>query len=174
MNLKPIGLLGCLVCLCVACASNSSPQLDATRAPVVVATASPTALANDLFFDAPAPASVPPDPLVLRSRAVTLNAELLALIAGPPGAASTPRALRLNLFPDAIFSARADRVDPNPNGFTWFGHVENVDKSQVLIVMNNGILVGTVRAGGKFFQMRVLAGATYVIQEIDPKALPPD
>jgi hypothetical protein len=167
-------LLGGLLC---ACASNIALQ----TAPTMIPTSEPTtalvtsaSITTDLFFDAPAPASITPDPLVVRSRWVTLNSELLNGLDAPPNSSASAKSVRLNLFPEATFTALPDRVDPNPNGFTWFGHAQDVAQSKVTLVMNNGVLAGTIRASGHFFQIRLISGTTYAIQEINPKAFPPD
>lgn len=166
-----------LVGLLCACASNVAPQTAPTPIPTAVPTTAPvssTSITTDLFLDAPSPASITPDPLVVRSRWVTLNSELLNGLDAPPNSPASAKSVRLNLFPDALFTALPDRVDPNPNGFTWFGHAQEVAQSKVTLVLNKDVLAGTIRAAGHFYQIRFVSGTTYAIQEINPKAFPPD
>ncbi len=154
----------------VGCVSTASPEPAHVPTPL----ANTPALVTDLFLDASAPANITPDPLVLRARSVMLNSELLNGIGGPPGSPTSTNTLHLNLFPDANWTALPDRVEPNPNGFTWFGRAQGVDQSKITLVLNNGVMAGTIRAAGRFYQIRFISGTTYAIQEINPKAFPPD
>ena len=154
--------------------SASSPTAVVT--PSVTAGSAPTIppMTLDLFSDVSIQPRATPDPIVIRARLVSVNFDLLAGVDSPPSSSTSKKTLRLNLFADAIYTAVPERVEPNPNGFVWFGHIEGADKSQVTLVVNNKVMSGNLRVAGKFYQIRYVGDQIHAIQEINPKAFPPD
>jgi len=148
---------------------DSSPPATATIPPILP---SAPPKPSELFSDASAPSAVAtPDAIIIRTRFVRVNPDRVAEMEGPP---TSTKILSLNLFPDATYDAVPERVEPNPNGFTWYGHSEGDAKSQVTLVFNQGVLAGSIRVAGKFYQVRYVGDQVYAIREINPKALPPD
>ena len=116
------------------------------------------------------------DPTDLRSRFVRINWDM---IGDPSRMAQTQpsRANRidLNLFEDASFNAVLDRREVrSPAIFTWFGHIDGVERSQVTLVIEGGVIVGNVRVEDSYFQVRYVGADLHVIQQIDESRFPPD
>ncbi len=79
--------------------------------------------------------------------------------------------LDLNLFPDRALRARIERIDVLRNHTVYFGRLEGADEGEALLVVQDGVVAGTIRGGGKLFQIR-FAGGVHEVQEIDPLLLP--
>ena len=121
------------------------------------------------------------DPSIVRSRYVTIDLD--AFTSAP--AASEP-AVTLELFPNQSVVAVFDRFDPNPDGVTWVGHVQNLPLSTVTMVYSQGFVVGTVAAGLQTFSIRPApadvraanpqpaAGVLHMIAEVDQSKLMPE
>lgn len=96
------------------------------------------------------------DPTIIRSRFVQIELESLAgpdevLAEGDQGT----NAVILNLFDDATYTAIRERVERrDPGRYTWFGSVESVADSQVILVIENGHVAGNIRVAGKLYQIR--------------------
>ena len=96
------------------------------------------------------------DPAAIRSRLVTVDVSLL----GVPDAVGDARSgvadtLTLNFFPDAVFTAVLDRVTfAQAGGFSWIGHLEGVELSQVVLLVKDGVMMGDVTAPGVFYRVR--------------------
>ncbi len=80
--------------------------------------------------------------------------------------------LDLNLFPDRALRARIERIDALRTHTVYFGRLEGRDEGEALLVVQNGIVAGTIRGGGKLFQIRFAGGGIHEVQEIDPLLLP--
>ena len=122
--------------------------------------------ANDTLFTDALVSAVPSaqieremqDPTIRRSRHVHGNFNLLkdsktSLSTqplpdmSPPGLPqSTPvqkRSITLNLFNDVSFTAVEDRMEErSANRYTWYGHIEGIDQSQVILVNEDGDMAG--------------------------------
>ncbi len=86
-----------------------------------------------------------------------------------------PEQMLLNLFDDAIYTAVFDRLEKNlRTGFAWIGHLEGVDRSQVVLIIADGMLTGTVSMPGANFQVRGVDGTLHVIEEMDHSQFPPE
>ncbi len=116
------------------------------------------------------------DPTVLRARFVHINFGLLSIPTKPSEEqAATINALRLNLFEDVTVNAVLDRIERRSQGsFTWFGHIQGTETSQVALVVEREVMVGNIRVPGAFYQVRYAGGGTHVIYQINAQAFPPD
>ncbi len=86
-----------------------------------------------------------------------------------------PGQISLNLFEDTQFTAVFDRVEKNLHtGFAWIGHLEGIEHSQVVLVIGDGMLTGSVSFPGKNYQVRGLGGALHVVEEMDHSQFPPE
>ncbi len=155
--------------------ATAGPASPIAVSPVQATTAASGA---DLFLP-PGPSAnvaVPTtSPTVIRSRVVSVNFDLLAKTQGPPSAAAgTTKTITLNLFDDARFVGVADRVEPNPRGLSWTGHLDGVPQSQVTMVVQDQAMSATIRLPGKVFIVRSAGAGLVVISQVDPKAFPPD
>lgn len=103
------------------------------------------------------------DPSVVRGRTVDVDLDLLG-----------GETLHLNLFEDASFVARRDRQSGGLGGtYTWSGHIAGVAHSQVVLVVRDGVLSGTVKWPGNLYTLRNAGGGLLVVEQIDQARLPP-
>ena len=116
------------------------------------------------------------DPTIIRTRFVSVNFDLLG------GADTLSRDLAdvgdvvvLNLFDDVVFTAVLDRVEPNRSGgYSWIGHLERMEYSQVILVVKDGLMAGNIALPGAFYQVRYVGNGVHAIYEINQSAFPPD
>ena len=106
-------------------------------------------------------------PAAVRSRSVQVEvarvAEAVSLPEGQP--------LTLNLFEDVALTAVPDRVGRSPQGgISWVGRVEGQLLSQVVLVVEEGVLAGAVIMPGAQYQIRYLGDGLYTVLEIDQAA----
>lgn len=86
---------------------------------------------------------------------------------------AVPATLVLNLFDDVTVTATRERWEQRPgNNFSWLGKVEGFADSQVTLVVENGVVAGTIRVRGAFYSVRATSSGSHVIYEIDPLAFP--
>ena len=155
--------------------------------------------ANDaLFTDAPGYA-VPysqiererQDLTIRRSRHVHGNFDLLkdskaSLFTPPPPEVTSPglpksapvpkSSITLNLFGDVSFPAVRDRMEfRSANRYTWQGHIEGIEHSQVILVNEDGDMAGEIFVRpGEHYQIRPLGGGIHAIYDVDTSAFPPE
>src|SRR4051812_16530850 len=138
----------------------------------------PGLLAPDLFVE-PTPAEVESaegglgsaDRGVLRSRLVRLSLAAVEGAAAPP-AALRARELSLNLFAGLTLRAVLDHAEPRPGGLLWIGHLRGKPFSQVILVITQGRMTGTISWPQAAFSIKHVSGELHRIQEIDLKAFP--
>ncbi|OQA17303.1 MAG: hypothetical protein BWY63_02449 [Chloroflexi bacterium ADurb.Bin360] len=112
---------------------------------------------------------------VVRARQVELDSNLVATLNTFADHPTTTHSVRLNLFDDKVFVAQIDRVETNHDGsLTWFGRVESAEHSELIFVVQDGVLVGNIVLPEAFFQVRYSGGALHMISEIDAHAFPPE
>jgi hypothetical protein len=116
------------------------------------------------------------DPTIIRSRLITINWDMInALDAGSQKTSVDRAMLTLNLFPDSVFRALPDRREVrSPTSFSWFGRIEGVRRSQVTLVIENGLMVGNIRVADSYFQVRYVGADLHVVRQIDESRFPQD
>ncbi|MBI1744257.1 hypothetical protein HYR54_14480 [Candidatus Acetothermia bacterium] len=92
-------------------------------------------------------------PSVIRTRFVNIHLDLLGGARTSPQATErTPRnMLVLNLFPNLNFTAQLDRFGPTQYGFSWNGHIQGVPLSDVILVVVDGIVAGSISMPGAYY-----------------------
>lgn len=128
-----------------------------------------------LFLDA-AVAGEPDrsDEAVKRSRFVRMNfRNLLETAQAEAQGKADAAVLDLNLFPDRSLRARIERVDQRKDHTAYFGKLEGTD-GELLFVVQDGVVAGSIRGGGKLYQIRFAGGGVHEVQEVDPGLLAPD
>jgi hypothetical protein len=131
---------------------------------------------NVLFIDVPVSADLSTmedqakvDPTIVRSRHVHVSFDNLAGKDFSEGASD----IALNLFYDVYFTAVKDRMESrSENRYTWFGHIEGAEYSQVTLVVEDGTMAGNIRVDGRMFQVRYIGDGVHAIYEIDQSAFP--
>jgi hypothetical protein len=102
-------------------------------------------------------------PYILRSRQVRVRFDSLWRGAG----------VRLNLFDDAFFTAYADRIEwRGEDRYTWFGSLEGIEGSQVILAVEDGDMAGNIVCPGRFFEVRSLGNGLHAVYEIDQAGFP--
>lgn len=115
------------------------------------------------------------DPIVVRSRFVRVNFDLLLGEDGTPESLEPGSPLTLNLFEDAHFTALLDRVEQkSPDRFAWIGHLEGVALSQAILVVRDGLMAGNITMPGASYQVRYAGNGVHAVREIDQSAFPPE
>lgn len=132
----------------------------------------------DLFTDAVIEGTIDKlgDPTVVRDRFVDVKFDLLLKADQlPKDKAATADKLVLNLFQDVVLTALLDRVESNsPDSFSWIGHLEGVENSQVILVVGNGLMAGNITLPGAFYQVRYAGNGIHAVYEIDQSGFPPE
>ena len=112
---------------------------------------------------------------VVRSRTVHPSLELLLDADGTPLDLEAGSTLTLNLFDDLVMTANLDRVEPSyGGGFTWVGQVQGEPFSAVTLVVNEGLMAGTVTSPHGLFRISYAGDGVHAVREIDPAAFPPE
>ena len=132
--------------------------------------------AEGLFIDVPISLTlnaqiekVQPHPTIIRSRFIKVNFDHLGKSLLPE--AADP--VSLNLFEDAFFVARTNRVERrSETRFSWFGHIEGEENSQVILVVEDGILAGNITLYGHIYHVRFIGDGVHAVQEIDQSGFP--
>ena len=79
----------------------------------------------------------------------------------------------LDLFEGVSYMLVLERVEnmsPDGSTLTWFGHIEGVTNSEVILVTSDKIMSGNIALpGGIFYQIRYPGGNIHVIREIDQR-----
>ena len=106
----------------------------------------------------------------LRERWVGIDAERLAAVRS--GSATS---LRLNLFPDTVFSAVGMEVSSMESGSTAVsGDLAGVPLGQVVFVVDDDGITGMVHAVSSTYMIRSLGTGDVEIREVDTSTLPPE
>ena len=151
--------------------------------PVALLAAGEAAGQNEGLFRAVEPtaavgaraSSTPLDSLTLRRRLVSINFGQLAL---PLKTAAVPAApagvLRLNLFNDASFTVLVEGTAPTfSGGYSLSGRLAGAEMGTVTLVVNDDVVVGTVRTPETTYRIRPAGGGLHAVSQIDPARLPP-
>jgi hypothetical protein len=108
------------------------------------------------------------DPTVVRARYVDPDLSLL-------DGAEVGAAVTVNLFEDATYRAILDRKEAAlPEGYTWVGHLEGVEYSQVILTVGGGQVAGNITLPGALYQVRYVGDGVHAVYQIDQSAFPPE
>lgn len=108
------------------------------------------------------------DPTVVRARYVDPDLSLL-------DGAEVGAAVTVNLFEDATYRAILDRKEAAlPEGYTWVGHLEGVEYSQVILTVGGGQVAGNITLPGALYQVRFVGDGVHAIYQIEQSAFPPE
>jgi hypothetical protein len=112
------------------------------------------------------------NPTIIRSRYVLVNFERLLSENLKEGAET----ITLNLFNIVSYTAVKDRLEirSTHHRYTWFGHIEGVEHSQVILTVENGSMAGNITLPGEIYQVRPLGDGVHGVYEIDQRAFPDD
>lgn len=108
---------------------------------------------------------------VVRSRPVEID---FGRLPGADGRSALPlpgHRLALNLFDDARLRARMERVQRLARGLSWVGRLEGDPATDVIIVVYDGIVFGTINGAEASYAIR-WDGTGHVVEELDYSAFP--
>ena len=134
-------------------------------------TAIPGFAADELFSDAgDAQAAAlqaggaAPDPTVVRTRYVRVSFDQLRGNRFPEGAES----VLLNLYGDLSYKAAKERFEKrSATRYTWVGRIEGAALSQVVLVVEEGVMAGNIMVNGEFYQVRAVGEGIHAERKID-------
>jgi len=114
-------------------------------------------------------------PEIVRTRFVTVD---LRALGGTPDVPPQDT-LTLNLFPDAVFTARLRYIERAPGGYVWVGRIEGKPLSDVLLSVVGDIMMGSIIMPGAVYSIEYAGGEyggkkVHAIHEINQGAFPPD
>ena len=109
-----------------------------------------------------------PRPPVVRARAVRVD---LSLIGGAYGTLEPASRLRLNLFLETDFVAVLQRFEQTGSGYAWIGKIESEPLADVILVIVDGTVRGSVTMPGRTYAIRAADGVG-TVSEIDERLLP--
>jgi len=125
--------------------------------------------AGDAQVAAPQAGTTKPDPTVVRTRYVKINFDQLRGNRFPDGAES----ILLNLYDNLSYRATKDRLEKRSvTRYTWFGRIDGVALSQVVLVVEQGVMAGNIMVNGEFYQVRAVSQDIYVVRKIDQSKFP--
>ena len=107
---------------------------------------------------------------IVRSRYVKISFDYLARKDGSGGEDT----IILNLFDDVSLTAVKERFESRElgNRYTWFGRIEGMDHSQVIIVVENGSMAANITLPDGNYQVRSDGNGIHAIYKIDQSAFP--
>ena len=92
-----------------------------------------------------------------------------------PMAAHTPTSLVLNLFPDVCLVVSRERAtDLGPLKVRWVGTVERAANGRAILVIDDELVVGTVTADRRTFQIKYLGEGVHAVADVDSASFPKD
>lgn len=152
-------------------------QLRSTEVRSIEALADAESDTGGLFRPAAALAArAASDSLALRSRLVSIDFKQLPppTGGGAVGAAAPGRELRLNLFADALFTGLVERVEPTfSGGYALSGPLSGVAMGTMTLVVNDAVVVGTVRTPGAIYRIHPAADGLHAVSQVDLSRRPP-
>jgi len=106
------------------------------------------------------------DQTIVRSRYVNINFSLL-------DNAIQSEAILLNLYDDVLLTAILERKELiKPDGYAWIGHLQDVEFSQVILVVSGGQMAGNISSPLGHYQIRFSGNQTHAVYTIDQSAFP--
>lgn len=128
-----------------------------------------------LFADTDFETDSAPGAYVARSRFVKVNISLLMDENKVPRRLTKGEKVLLNLFPDKQFVGVLDRIEEtSPSSYTWFGTLENIELSQVLMVYSDGVFIANISSPQGVYEVKLMQDDLYQVIEIDQSKFPQD
>ena len=105
----------------------------------------------------------------VRERLVAVDLELLEAARVNTDRPRTGAAvMRLNLFDNTVLNVVIDDTGPTSAGYWLAGHLVGDELSDVILVVNGELIVGTVRAPGATYAIRSVGNGVHVVRQLDP------
>ena len=145
--------------------------------PSASACAAPRSCAGGIFTGTARPGSVDPGtrPPARRRLRVEIDFARVFLPGDGPSAARSAERLTLNLFPDVCVIARRERATDLGRGTVqWEGRVQGASPGTATLVIDDAVMVGTIRIGREVYEIRYLGEGVHVVTDVDPSKFPRD
>ena len=92
-----------------------------------------------------------------------------------PSAARTADRIVLNLFPDVCVIAVRERATDLASGqVQWEGRVSGSSSGTVTLILDDALMIGTVRIDREVFEIRYLGDGVHAVTDIDQSSFPRD
>lgn len=139
--------------------------------PDAASCAAPRSCAGGIFRDTSRQGSVDPGarPTVRRARRVEID--FGRVFPGGEGRSASLAAARLTLnpFPDVCVTAVRDRVTDVATGTVqWEGRVPGASPGTVTLIVDDSLMIGTLRLEREIYEIRYLGDGVHVVTEVDP------
>jgi hypothetical protein len=151
--------------------------LSLSVAMVTGSCAAPRSCSGGMFIETERPGSVDPGSprTVRRLRRVEVDFGRVFPGGERPSAARAADRITLNLFPDVCVLAVRDRAtDLGPGRVQWEGRVPAASHGTVTLVIDDRLMVGTVRIDREIFEIRYLGDGVHAVADIDQSKFPRD
>jgi hypothetical protein len=144
---------------------------------VTVSCAAPRSCAGGIFTDTTRQGSVDPGSsrTIRRLRRVEIDFSRVFPGGDPPSAARAADRVTLNLFPDVcVIAVRERATDLGPGRVQWEGRVPGASNGTVTLILDDKLMIGTVRIDREVYQIRYLGDGVHAVVDIDQSAFPRD
>lgn len=144
---------------------------------VTASCAAPRSCAGGIFSDTARTGSVDPGPPRTIRRLRRVDIDFAAVFPGGdrPSAARAADRLTLNLFPDTcVIALRAQATDLGPGRVQWEGRVSGTPNGTVTLIIDDKLMIGTVRIDREVFEIRYLGDGVHAVKDIDQTGFPRD
>jgi len=125
-----------------------------------------------LFIDTNVVRDVNPDAYVSRYRFVKINTDALLDKSGEPLELAPGTEITVNLFPDVAYTGVIERSERSDIGYSWVGHLKEIEYSELTLVYTGGIFIGKFAHPGGVYEVSTLGEDLYWVIMIDQLQLP--
>lgn len=142
------------------------------QTPAIIETPALTLSAHSaLFIETGSVAAATAAPYIVRSRFVKVNFALLLDETGLPRQLGANSEIALNLFPDVNYIGVIERIESNGDGYSWAGHLKNVEFSELTMLYTAGVFIAHFASPGGVYEVSSAGGDLYQIMMIDQSKL---
>jgi len=125
-----------------------------------------------LFVPTDAVGVAAPGPAVTRSRFVKLDWSLLLDENGQALDLPANAEITLNLFPDVTYTGVVEKIEHDGEGYSWIGHLKEVEFSSMFMVYTAGVLIGHFASPEAVYEVSNVGDDLFRIVQIDQSKLP--
>ena len=112
------------------------------------------------------------EPTISRVRYANINLDAIRQADETFGTVYTEQ-LILKLFPDVTYTVNNSSINYRAdNNYSWIGKIEGLKFGNVIFVVKNDQITGSVNVHGDVYRIRPLNNGLHAIQQIDPSGFP--
>jgi hypothetical protein len=148
-----------------------------SAAMVLTSCAAPRSCAGGILSDTARRGSVdlPSSRTIRRLRRVEVDFDRVFPGGQSRSAAHTADRLTLNVFPDVCLIVDRERaIDLGQGRVQWDGRVQGPSSGRATLVIDDRLMVGTIRLDREIFEIRYLGDGVHAVMDIDQSAFPRD